>query len=308
MGKKKEKKKIKFELGFDYCASRFVTLLFPALYSVALAIFCVVYKILPGPEFLLLGFLIYAAYNKKTWGFLKDWLPFITIFVSYQLLYGLVGTVAQNNLHSGPYALETQLFGQIPSITLQQTIRLPILDYMGAFFYTSYFFVPTIFAYVLWKKSPKNYWKYTVAFGVCTYSALVTFLFYPVAPPWIAVPHVTQILTSSVDGSIGLPVYKWIFDFLNPDLFAAFPSMHSALPWLVFLFAFKAWKRKALPVLVFPVGTWFSAIYLGEHFVVDILGGIVYATVAFIAVEKLLPLLSARISFLGKHVPKEKAR
>jgi membrane-associated phospholipid phosphatase len=306
MVKNKEDKKFKFELAFDYHSSRLFAILFPIIYCVALAIFCLEYKIMPGPEFLLLAFLIYAAYNKKTWSFLKDWLPFITIFVSYQLLYGLVGTVAANNLHSGPHDLEVQLFGQIPSIILQQTIRMPVLDYMGAIFYMAYFFVPTIFAYVLWKKSPKNYWKYTVAFGVCTYSALVTFLFYPVAPPWIAVPQVSQILTTSVDANLGLPVYKWIFDILNPDLYAAFPSMHSALPWLVFLFAFKAWKWKALPVLVIPVGTWFSAVYLGEHYVVDVLAGITYATVAFVAVVKILPFLSNRISFLRKHVPNEK--
>jgi hypothetical protein len=302
MARKNEQKKI----GFDYRSSRFFALLFPTLYIVALVIFCLIYQVLPGPEFLILGFLIYAVYNKKTWGFLKDWLPFITIFVSYQLLYGLVGTIAQYNLHTGPEVLEMQLFGQIPALTLQQTIQTPILDYMGAFFYTAYFFVPTLFAYILWKSSPKNYWKYTIAFGVCTYSALVTYLFYPVAPPWIAVPGVTQILTSSVDGGIGLPVYKWIFSYLNPDLYAAFPSMHSALPWLVFLFAFKAWKKKALPVLVLPVGTWFSAVYLGEHFFIDVLGGIAYATVAFIAVEKILPLIASRNGFLGKHVPTEK--
>ncbi|MBE3115605.1 inositol phosphorylceramide synthase [Candidatus Bathyarchaeota archaeon] len=304
MGKKREEPKGKSELKFDYHSSRFFSLLFPVTYSVALAIFCLAYKILPGPEFLILAFLIYAAYNKKTWSFLKDWLPFITIFVSYEILSSVVGTIAQNNLHSGPNNLEMQLFGQIPSLILQQTIRMPILDYAGAFFYSAYFFVPTVFAFILWKKSPTNYWKYTVAFGVCTYGALITYLFYPVAPPWIAIPKVTQILTTSVDASIGLPVYKWLFNLLNPDLYAAFPSMHSALPWLVFLFAFKAWRWKALPVLALPLGTWFSAVYLGEHYVVDVLGGIAYGLGAFILVEKVLPLLTGRFRFLSKNVPK----
>ena len=306
MGKKEKEEKQKFELTLGYHSSRFFILLFTCLYAIALTIFCLQYKVLPGPEFLLFGFLIYAAYNKKTWRFLKDWLPFITIFVSYQLLYGLVGTVAKYNLHLLPEVLDNQLFGQASSLILQQTIRAPILDYMGAFFYTAYFFVPTIFAYILWRKSLQNYWKYTVAFGVCTFSALVTFLFYPVAPPWISVPQVTQILTSSVDGSIGLPVYKWMFNFLNPDLYAAFPSMHSALPWLVFLFSFRVWRWRALPVLVLPVGTWFSAIYLGEHFFLDVIGGIAYATGAFVAVEMLLPLLSERFNFLSKYLQKER--
>ncbi len=299
MGKKRERKK----LTIDYRSSRFFSILFPALYFVAIAIFSLLYHIIPGPEFLILAFLIYAAYNQRTWSFLKDWLPFITVFVSYEIMYGLVGVISSYNLHQGPYNFDMAMFGQIPSLILQQTIRAPVLDYAGAFFYSLHFFAPTVFAFILWKASPKNYWKYTVAFGICTFAALITFLFYPVAPPWLAVPNVTRVLTGSVDASLGIPVYKTLFDFLSPNLYAAFPSMHSALPFLIFLFAFKIWKKKALPVLIFPVGVWFSAVYLGEHYVIDVLGGIAYAMIAFLAVEKLLPVLTAHSSFLRKHMP-----
>jgi membrane-associated phospholipid phosphatase len=303
MVRKKEQNKFKLELSFDYHSTRFFAILFPAIYLVAVSIFCLEYKITPGPEFIGLGILIYTGYNYRTWRILKDWLPFVTVFISYEIMNSFVGIISQYNLHVGPHNFDLQMFGQIPSLFLQQVLRMPILDYMGAFFYSIFFFVPTIFAFILWRESPQNYWKYTVAFGVCTYGALITFLFYPVAPPWIAVSHVTRILTGSVDVSLGVPVYKTLFDFLGPNLYAAFPSMHSALPWLVFLFAFKIWKWKTLPVLPLPVGTWFSAIYLGEHYVVDVFGGIVYATVAFLAVEKVLPMLSGKIGFLKKHMP-----
>ncbi len=301
--KKLNLEKLKIDLSFDYHSSRFFSLLFLGIYAIAITIFCVEYNIIPGPEFLVLGILFYASYNQRTWRALKDWLPFVTVFISYEIMYSFVGTISKYNLHSGPQNLDIQLFGQVPSVILQQSFRFPVLDYMGAVFYGIYFFVPTIFAYVVWRKSPKNYWKYIVAFGVLTYAALITFLFYPVAPPWIAQPDVTRILTSSVDTNLGIPVYKTLFDFLGGNLYAAFPSMHSALPWLVFLFAFKIWKWKALPVVIIPVGTWFSAVYLGEHYFVDVLGGIAYATIAFIAVEKILPLLSERIDILKKHMP-----
>jgi len=302
MGEQKEQKKH----GFDYRSSRFFSLLFPALYLVAIGIFSLEYNIIPGPEFLILAFLIYAAYNQRTWRFLKDWLPFITVFVSYEIMYGIVGSITLSNLHSGPLNLEMGMFGQLPSLFLQQAIRLPVLDYLGAFFYSLHFFAPTIFAFILWKVSPPNYWKYTIAFGVCTYGALITFLFYPVAPPWIAVPHVTRILTDSVDVSLGIPVYRTLFDFLSPNLYAAFPSMHSALPFLISLFAIKIWKIKALPVLIFPIGVWFSAVYLGEHYAVDVFGGIAYAAIAFVAVEKILPLVTKKSGKLSKHLPQLK--
>jgi membrane-associated phospholipid phosphatase len=321
MVKKKEEnpklniEKLKIDLGFDYHSSRFFVLLFSAIYAIAITLFCIEYNIIPGPEFLVLGILFYAAYNQRTWRALKDWLPYVTVFISYEIMYSVVGSIDMDILHAGPRIFDVNLFGQIPTLTLQQSFRFPALDYIGAVFYGIYFFVPTIFAFVLWKKSPKNYWKYIIAFGVLTYAALLTFLFYPVAPPWFTYssafnpaysgPQVIRVLTGAVDVNLGLPVYKTLFDFLSPNIFAAFPSMHSAMPWLVFLFAFKVWKWKSLPVAIIPVGTWFSAVYLGEHYFVDVLGGIAYATIAFVAVEKLLPLLTARINFLKKHVPTE---
>jgi len=308
LGNKKEGKEPHSKGKFDYRSSRFFAVLFPAIYAAVLGIFFLVYDIIPGPEFVVLIFLIYAAYNNKTWHFVKDWIPFLIVFMSYEAMNGLVGKISRLNLHSGPYNLELALFGgHVPSLILQQSFRFPVLDYLGAFFYTIYFFVPTIFGFVIWRESHKDYWKYIVALGVLTYSALLTFLAYPVAPPWLnpslAAQGITRILTDSVDKSLGVPVYKTIYDFLGPNLYAAFPSLHSALPWLVFLFAFKIWKWRALPVLVLPVGTWFSAVYLGEHYVVDIFAGIAYATVAFVVVIAVLPLLSKRVHFLGKHIP-----
>jgi membrane-associated phospholipid phosphatase len=321
MVKKKEEakkinlEKLKIDLSFDYHSSRFFSLLFLGIYVVAITIFCVQYSVIPGPEFLVLGILFYASYNKRTWSALKDWLPFVTVFISYEIMYSFVGTISLYNLHSGPRNFDIQIFGQLPSLILQQNFSFPVLDYLGAVFYGIYFFVPTIFAFIIWKKSPKNYWKYIVAFGVLTYAALITYLFYPVAPPWYQFnsaftssytgPIVQRVLTTSVDVNLGIPVYRTLFDFLGGNLFAAFPSMHSAMPWLVFLFAFKIWKWKSLPVAIIPFGTWFSAVYLGEHYIVDVLGGIAYASIAFIAVEKILPLLSKRIDVLKRHMPVE---
>lgn len=300
-----QKKKHKF----DYRSSRFFAVLFPSIYAAILAVIFIIYDIIPGPEFVILILLIYAAYNQKTWHFIKDWLPFLLIFMSYESMNGVVGIISKMNPHDGPYYVDLALFGKDPTLVLQHYIQLPILNYMGAFFYSIYFIVPTLFGFVVWKQSHKDYWKYTVSLGILTYTALVTFLVYPVAPPWLnpalTSQGVTRILTSSVDKSLGFPVYKTIYDFFGANLYAAFPSLHSALPWLVFLFAYKIWRLKALPVLAIPVGTWFSAVYLGEHYVTDVFAGIGYATFAFVAVERLLPYLSCRIKFLNNHLPPE---
>lgn len=270
-----------------------LAIVLPALYVLVLSIFCVTYSVIPGPEFIVLCFFIYAAYNKRSKRFVKDWIPFVTLFISYQAMYGLVGAVTGIVHVSEPITAELQLFGSIPTVMLQQFYRLPFLDYIGAFFYSIHFFAPTIFAFLLWRTAPKCYYKYAAGLAVLTYSALITFLVFPVAPPWYGVNGVTRILFD-VDKNLGAPVYRTIYDFIEPNQFAAFPSMHSALPWLISLFALRIGKVKALPILIFPFGVWFSAVYLGEHYIVDVLGGIVYATIAFVVAEKLIPYIQLK--------------
>jgi membrane-associated phospholipid phosphatase len=311
VGDKKEEGQAKTE-SFDYKQTLFFSILFPAIFLVAILICCITYRIIPGPEFLILVFLVYAAVNKRTGRFVKDWLPFLTIFISYELLYGLMGTYAPANLHNGPYNLEIWLFHTAPSITIL-TIKSPILDIATAVFYSTHFFAPTIFAFALWRESPKNYWKYTIAFALCTYAALITFLFYPVAPPWWHMntafnpsyvgPEIVRALTQQIDPGIGFPVFRTLFDWLGSDQFAAFPSLHSALPFLISLFAIRVWGKRGIISLILPVGVWFSVVYLGEHYVVDIFGGIAYATIAYLMVEYGLPLAAKHIGFLRKHVP-----
>ena len=277
---------------FDYRSSRFLGILFPAVYTVIVLAFCLAYGVFPGPEFIILCFFIYAAYNRWTRRFVKDWAPLVILFLSYEVMYGLVGRIAGFVHVVEPITAELQLFRSIPTLVLQQFYRSFSLDVLGAFFYSFHFIAPTVFAFVLWKFCPKNYWKYTLALALCTYSALITFLVCPVAPPWYGV-NATRILFQ-IDVDIGAPVYRTIFDFVQANPFAAFPSLHSAYPWLISLFALKTKKAKALPILIFPIGVWFIAIYLGEHYVIDIIGGIAYATIAFILVEKVVPKLISR--------------
>jgi len=134
----------------------------------------------------------------------------------------------------------------------------------------------------------KNYWRYTLAFLLCSYGALVTFIVYPSAPPWFGVGALRILF--QVDHEIGIPVYATIFDYIQPNPFAAFPSLHAAYPWLISLYTIKIKRNKALTILLCPIGVWFSAVYLGEHYIVDLFGDVVYSTCAFFLVERFLHL------------------
>ncbi|MEM3873699.1 MAG: phosphatase PAP2 family protein [Candidatus Bathyarchaeia archaeon] len=252
----------------------------PAIFTIFLTAFYLSYKILPGPELLFLCLFVYASYRGNGNRFLKTFSPFIISFLSYESLNRLIDSVPRFIHVQEPIAADLWIFKAVPSLVLQQNYRMPILDYIGAAFYSVHFIAPTIFAFLLWKFSPEHYQKYSLAFMICTYTALLTFLVYPVAPPWYGV-GATRVLFQ-VDNKLGVPMYRAIYDYIGVNPFAAFPSLHSAFPWIIALFAIKAWRKKALPILIFPFMVWFSAVYLGEHYVIDIVGGVAYATLAFI--------------------------
>jgi len=256
------------------------TFLPPAIFTVFLTAFYLSYKISPGPELLFLCLLVYAYYKGNGNRFLRTFSPFILSFLSYESLNRLIDSVPRFIHVQEPITADVWIFNAVPTLVLQQNYRTPILDYIGAAFYSVHFIAPTIFAFLLWKFHSEHYQKYSLAFMICTYSALLTFLIYPVAPPWYGV-GATRVLFQ-VDNKMGVPMYRAIYDYIGVNPFAAFPSLHSAFPWIIALFAIKAWKKKALPILIFPFMVWFSAVYLGEHYVIDVVGGVLYATLALI--------------------------
>lgn len=277
----------------------------PAIFVVILLVFFLAYGVIPGPEIIILCFFIYAAYRKWSHRFIRDWIPLVSIFLSYEAMDSIVGSLQKTVHVVSPYELEEHLFGSIPTLVLQQFYRSPFLDFLGTFFYSLHFIAPVVFAFLLWKYYPGNYQKYVLALAIGTYSALVTYLVYPVAPPWYALSNAynplwpktavqaTRVLVQ-MDQSLGVPFYRTMFDLVSSNKFAAFPSLHAMYPWLISLYALKIKKARALPILLFPVGVWFSVVYLGEHYVVDVIGAIIYGTCAFFLAEKLTSHTKAR--------------
>ncbi|MEM1589050.1 MAG: phosphatase PAP2 family protein [Candidatus Bathyarchaeia archaeon] len=251
-----------------------------AIFTAVLLGYYLTHRIFPGPEALFLCLFVYVSYIGSGSRFLKTFSPFIISFLSYEALNRLIVAVPRYIYVLEPVAVELWIFKAIPTLVLQQQYRMPILDCVGAIFYSVHLIAPTFFAFLLWRFKPEHYQNYTLAFIVCTYSALLTFLVFPVAPPWYGV-RADRVLFQ-VDRYLKVPVFQTIYDYIGVNPFAAFPSLHSAYPWLIAFFSLKTWKKKALPALVFPITIWFSAVYLGEHYVIDVIGGIAYATLASI--------------------------
>ena len=77
-----------------------------------------------------------------------------------------------------------------------------------------------------------------------------------------------------------------IYGFFSANPVAAMPSLHAALPLLIYLFLCKKFGKWGFLFLPYVIGVWIAVLYLGEHYFVDVLAGAIYAIAAFMVVEK----------------------
>ncbi len=92
-----------------------------------------------------------------------------------------------------------------------------------------------------------------------------------------AITGVQKIIATTLPSAVS-PYYA----ALNPNPVAAFPSLHAAFPFLGFLAVREVFSRRAAwAVLAWCVAVWFSVVYLGEHYVVDVIAGVALAALVW---------------------------
>ena len=119
----------------------------------------------------------------------------------------------------------------------------------------------------------------------------------PFDPPWIA-------NSGEVHKVINETVQKWGVDYLvspfysnlNPNKFAAFPSLHAAFPALSAIYAWRRYRWLAIGLLAYTACVWIAIVYLGEHYFVDALAGLAYAFAATAIVTLVAVRRARRVS------------
>lgn len=256
--------------------------------------------------------------------FLRDWVPVVMLLFGYEFMRGIAGQMMEADHYQGVHVTELltaekMLFGgTLPPLWLQDKLFVPGVvhwyDVMAVLIYALHFVFPFVFAFMLWVGSKERFWQFSLTFLLMNYTAFAFYLLYPTASPWVAdewgyihgivMPfdqaiHVLVPQASSTFNTIE------IWGKLSGNPVAALPSLHAAYPWLVLLFAVKFFGRPGLLFLAYNVALWFTVVYLGHHWVVDILAGMAWATACFILVQLLWPRIVSgfRIPFLRRLNP-----
>jgi hypothetical protein len=222
--------------------------------------------------------------------FLRDWTPFIVLLFAYEGLRGFADGFMQVNVTNVISAERWIAGGTVPTIQFQHQLyhagHLAWYDYGATFMYFMHFPLPLLLAFYLLLRHRRAYWQFVTSFVVLCFSAFATFIIFPAAPPWMAardgyLPPVVKIIDQVLAVFPNRMNISYLYHALNANQVAAMPSLHAAFPWLVFLTLWRVFGKRALLFLPYCIALWLSIIYLGEHYAVDAIAGILFAQVSF---------------------------
>jgi membrane-associated phospholipid phosphatase len=249
------------------------------------------------PEWVVLALLMIAIALGRGRTFVADWGPFLILFFGYEAMRGFAA-----NTGFAPHDLsgmERLVFaGTLPTLTIQhafyQVEAVNPQDVVAMFFYFMHFPLPIVVGFVFWIRSREHYRRFIASLLLMAVLSFITYLFWPSAPPWYQfqegrVPDsqvVHKILNETVDKLWGNNYFvSPLYTHLNPNKFAAFPSLHAAFPALAAVYAWSRYRPLAIGLILWTAGVLMSIVYLGEHYVVDALAGFVYVAAAALIVE-----------------------
>ena len=250
------------------------------------------------PDRYLLVLLAPALVLRRGRVYLRDFVPFALLMLTYSEVRGLAHVVRPHPYYLPQLQLEKFLFGgTLPSLQLQHWLWSwngpPLRWYDSTLLAVTriHSMVPPALAFLLWLKRRALFFRFAATMVTLSFAAAVVFWAFPAAPPWRAgfdgLAPIIKIDYPTNDA----PAHSFSLSHFiasNPD--AAVPSLHAGYALLVFLFVVTlAWRTRwrwlALAAVVYPVVQSFAVVYTGNHYFVDLVLGYLFATAAFLGVR-----------------------
>ena len=203
----------------------------------------------------------------------RDWLPAILCIGVYESLKHLhlneiilwLGNRPKDDLF---LRFETVFFGGHASVWMQRFVSPPMTLFMELVYYVGYYVYPAVVGVMLYLFRPRRaYREVMLAFIATAFIGYTLYILVPVAGPRFEIRHLYDVTF----------VPRWTLQMWqeqNRFDYDCFPSLHTAVPVVVTVLAFRHMRWLGFVLLPFVVATVISTLYLQMHYFTDVVAGL----------------------------------
>jgi membrane-associated phospholipid phosphatase len=274
-------------------------------YLIAISWYLLLHGGWPTPDYLIPPLLLVAVAIGKGWPFLLDWGPFLLLVLSWQATADLAYRLGRPVHVTQPAAFDWWLFhDHLPSWELQRWLFDPDhahwYDWVATAQHGAHFLLPVAAGMFLWLRGRRLYWRYLCSLMTVFYIGFAGYVLYPAAPPWMAaqqqvIPPVQRVISVTLGKLTVTEPIGLAYNHLSGNPVAAIPSLHAAVPVLIALVLVRLYGWRAAPAFLYPLAMGFNLVYLGEHYVVDVLAGYAVGAAGYLLVWVLPDVLHVRV-------------
>ncbi|MFN0094542.1 MAG: phosphatase PAP2 family protein [Dehalococcoidia bacterium] len=223
------------------------------------------------------------------------WFGYVAGIFAYTLLRSYADETAIPTRTDYVINLDQFFFGTNPVVWLQSRFFRPgdvsALDLFTVQVHWSFFIAPHAAAVMIFLWRRELFPRYATVVVGTMYAGLLLFFLLPTTPPWLAA-NLGQLEAFRVMDFVGNRVSPGTYqDFYaslgEPNSVAAMPSIHMGVTFAMYLWSRDHARRWAWPLLAYTALMGFSLVYLAEHYVADLVVGMVCALLCHLASRRL---------------------
>jgi membrane-associated phospholipid phosphatase len=214
------------------------------------------------------------------WEIIRDWFPFLIILLMYYSLWGNATLLmVTTDRDQALIAIDQRLFGFQASLVLQRIISPGMTAWMTFAYFFHIINIPLVACFIYVWRRRERFREMMSGLMVVSFFGLLGYLLVPAIGPMFTLrDQYTVPLSHSI----------WMFnrdiDFMD---FArirrdVFPSLHVAISFVVWLYAYRNSKRLFWILSPLILSLWLSALYLRYHYLIDVVAGLILAPLSYL--------------------------
>ena len=211
--------------------------------------------------------------------YLRAFIPFALLLLVYEWLRTEAHRINPHTYYRPQIDADRVIgLGTVPSVRLQgwlwQGPRRGVFDDALAYVHSLHLAVVLVVLFCVLALDVRAYVRAAVAFLGTAFAAVIGFVLFPAAPPWLAEKHhlIGPLVRIREVGRLP-PTPGQLSRLFDDNQVAAIPSLHAGWSMMVLLVVRRFFPRLTPLAIAYAAVQQFAVVYLGEHYVIDLLIG-----------------------------------